>query len=337
MVFSSLPAYIDPPNWNQHTSHRPPSDPGDSPQMTQLPPMSDPTPQPSGLPGPARPISMAERARIAKIPQPEPALKCPRCDSTNTKFCYFNNYSLSQPRHFCKTCRRYWTRGGALRNVPVGGGCRRNKRTKSAASSKPSASSAAGAVGAEQYPSSVVVPANLLQPPPLPFVPPFPVPSDYSATNACLGFPGINPVDDGVDYQGRSGTGLGIGFGLEQWRMQQIHPFPFVGGIDGSPSAGLFPFDGDSGGSEGYSATILPRASNPGLIAQLASVKMEDSPNIGLNLRRQQLGFPGNSQYWIGGNVGGGSVGNESGSGGDGVGWTGDLSTFNSTSSGNML
>eukprot|EP01018_Ginkgo_biloba_P034018 Gb_23562 [translate_table: standard] len=58
------------------------------------------------------------------------AFKCPRCDSANTKFCYYNNYSLSQPRHFCKTCRRYWTRGGALRNVPVGGGCRKNKRVK---------------------------------------------------------------------------------------------------------------------------------------------------------------------------------------------------------------
>ncbi|XP_041994009.1 dof zinc finger protein DOF5.1-like [Salvia splendens] len=55
-------------------------------------------------------------------------LHCPRCDSSNTKFCYFNNYSLSQPRHFCKSCKRYWTRGGTLRNVPVGGGCRRNKR-----------------------------------------------------------------------------------------------------------------------------------------------------------------------------------------------------------------
>ncbi|XP_076948794.1 dof zinc finger protein DOF1.4-like [Bidens hawaiensis] len=58
------------------------------------------------------------------------ALKCPRCDSSNTKFCYYNNYSLSQPRHFCKACKRYWTRGGTLRNVPVGGGCRKNKRVK---------------------------------------------------------------------------------------------------------------------------------------------------------------------------------------------------------------
>lgn len=57
------------------------------------------------------------------------ALKCPRCDSVNTKFCYYNNYNLSQPRHFCKNCRRYWTKGGVLRNVPVGGGCRKTKRS----------------------------------------------------------------------------------------------------------------------------------------------------------------------------------------------------------------
>ncbi|KAI9088465.1 hypothetical protein K1719_029914 [Acacia pycnantha] len=58
------------------------------------------------------------------------SLKCPRCDSLNTKFCYYNNYNLSQPRHFCRSCRRYWTKGGVLRNVPVGGGCRKTKRSK---------------------------------------------------------------------------------------------------------------------------------------------------------------------------------------------------------------
>ncbi|KAE8659703.1 Dof zinc finger protein DOF5.3 [Hibiscus syriacus] len=62
--------------------------------------------------------------------QPNPPEKCPRCESLNTKFCYYNNYSLSQPRYFCKNCRRYWTQGGTLRNVPVGGGCRKGKRTK---------------------------------------------------------------------------------------------------------------------------------------------------------------------------------------------------------------
>ncbi|KAJ6735932.1 DOF ZINC FINGER PROTEIN DOF1.4-RELATED [Salix viminalis] len=61
----------------------------------------------------------------------EVAPNCPRCASPNTKFCYYNNYSLSQPRYFCKGCRRYWTKGGSLRNVPVGGGCRKYRRAKS--------------------------------------------------------------------------------------------------------------------------------------------------------------------------------------------------------------
>ncbi|GFZ12758.1 Dof-type zinc finger DNA-binding family protein [Actinidia rufa] len=38
-------------------------------------------------------------------PQKDQTLNCPRCNSTNTKFCYYNNYSLTQPRYFCKTCR----------------------------------------------------------------------------------------------------------------------------------------------------------------------------------------------------------------------------------------
>nr|GEY66973.1 DOF zinc finger protein DOF1.4-like [Tanacetum cinerariifolium] len=67
----------------------------------------------------------------------QPVLNCPRCDSSNTKFCYYNNYNLSQPRHYCKGCKRYWTRGGTLRNVPVGGGCRKNKRIKRAFPSTP--------------------------------------------------------------------------------------------------------------------------------------------------------------------------------------------------------
>nr|AZL49138.1 Dof transcription factor 15 [Boehmeria nivea] len=80
--------------------------------------------------------------------------KCPRCDSTNTKFCYYNNYSLSQPRHFCKACKRYWTRGGTLRNVPVGGGCRKNKRIKRPMSSAANPSAAADAMPNSSSPNS---------------------------------------------------------------------------------------------------------------------------------------------------------------------------------------
>ncbi|MBA0743357.1 hypothetical protein Gogos_006042 [Gossypium gossypioides] len=72
--------------------------------------------------------------RLSKVlnpgaPPPEQEqLPCPRCDSTNTKFCYYNNYNFSQPRHFCKSCRRYWTHGGTLRDIPVGGGTKKNAK-----------------------------------------------------------------------------------------------------------------------------------------------------------------------------------------------------------------
>ncbi|KAH7833176.1 hypothetical protein Vadar_003758 [Vaccinium darrowii] len=82
---------------------------------------------------PPRPLVMERRWKS----NVEVAPNCPRCASPNTKFCYYNNYSLSQPRYFCKGCRRYWTKGGSLRNVPVGGGCRKSRRSKAA--SRPSA------------------------------------------------------------------------------------------------------------------------------------------------------------------------------------------------------
>ncbi|KAK7338085.1 hypothetical protein VNO77_18684 [Canavalia gladiata] len=75
------------------------------------------------------------RPVLEKKARPQEQLNCPRCSSTNTKFCYYNNYSLTQPRYFCKTCRRYWTEGGSLRNVPVGGGSRKNKKLISSSSS----------------------------------------------------------------------------------------------------------------------------------------------------------------------------------------------------------
>ncbi|KAI3457976.1 hypothetical protein Pfo_014639 [Paulownia fortunei] len=99
---------------------------------------------PQGI-GVVKPVDQNSRpGGIEKKPRPqkEQALNCPRCSSTNTKFCYYNNYSLSQPRYFCKTCRRYWTEGGSLRNVPVGGGSRKNRRSSSSSSAAASISSA---------------------------------------------------------------------------------------------------------------------------------------------------------------------------------------------------
>lgn len=63
--------------------------------------------------------------------KPDKILPCPRCNSLDTKFCYYNNYNVNQPRHFCKKCQRYWTAGGTMRNVPVGAGRRKNKNSSS--------------------------------------------------------------------------------------------------------------------------------------------------------------------------------------------------------------
>jgi hypothetical protein len=84
-----------------------------------------------------KPIVTTNHHVLEKKPKPqkEQAINCPRCNSINTKFCYYNNYSLTQPRYFCKTCRRYWTQGGSIRNIPVGGGSRKNKRSSSSNSS----------------------------------------------------------------------------------------------------------------------------------------------------------------------------------------------------------
>jgi len=63
------------------------------------------------------------------LKKPDKILPCPRCSSMDTKFCYYNNYNVNQPRHFCKACQRYWTAGGTMRNVPVGAGRRKNKNS----------------------------------------------------------------------------------------------------------------------------------------------------------------------------------------------------------------
>ncbi|XP_058099180.1 dof zinc finger protein DOF3.6-like [Magnolia sinica] len=344
MVFPSVPIYLDSPNWQQQPQNYPQGTTSET--SHQLPPPAPPsTAGPgvgSGVAGSIRPGSMAERARMAKLPQPEAALKCPRCDSTNTKFCYFNNYSLSQPRHFCKTCRRYWTRGGALRNVPVGGGCRRNKRSKGSSSSKSPASAdrhAGSSTSSGSAPSSNCT-ADVVGhiPPPLPHLPYMSSLhhhlTDYgAAADLGLNFPGINqsvPVTAGggtdMDYQmggGSSSGGSSSGGAMlsagsaDQWRLQQLQHFPFLSGLEPPPS-GLYPFDAEGVDPMAYTGGMshLQQKPSSSVASQVASVKMEE--NQGLNISRQFLGIPGNDQYW-GGNP-----------------WT-DLSSFTSSSTSHLL
>ncbi|WJX29661.1 hypothetical protein P8452_18277 [Trifolium repens] len=69
--------------------------------------------------------SSTDQDKVLK--KPDKIVQCPRCNSFDTKFCYFNNYNVNQPRHFCRNCHRYWTAGGTMRNVAVGAGRRKNK------------------------------------------------------------------------------------------------------------------------------------------------------------------------------------------------------------------
>ncbi|KAG2308987.1 hypothetical protein Bca52824_028735 [Brassica carinata] len=76
---------------------------------------------------PSDPTARSSSSDLTVEKRPDKIIACPRCKSMETKFCYFNNYNANQPRHFCKSCHRYWTAGGALRNVPVGAGRRKSK------------------------------------------------------------------------------------------------------------------------------------------------------------------------------------------------------------------
>ncbi|KAF8765392.1 hypothetical protein HU200_008537 [Digitaria exilis] len=130
------------PNQNPNPPPAPPSAAAQRP--TNGAPAATAAAAPPGGAGGAAAGTGAGTERRAR-PQKEKALNCPRCNSTNTKFCYYNNYSLQQPRYFCKTCRRYWTEGGSLRNVPVGGGSRKNKRSSSSVVSSAAAAAATSA------------------------------------------------------------------------------------------------------------------------------------------------------------------------------------------------
>ncbi|CAG7902236.1 unnamed protein product [Brassica rapa] len=191
------------------------------------------------------PSDVNESRRSTKIPHGGAAadqqdqLPCPRCESTNTKFCYYNNYNFSQPRHFCKACRRYWTHGGTLRDIPVGGVSRKSsKRSRTCSSVAVSA-----AVGSREFP---------LQATPVLFPPPSSNNGDVtaakgSASSAYGGFTSLlsynaaasrNGPDGG--FNGLEGFGLGLGHGsyFDNVRFGQgITVWPFSSSATDATSA----------------------------------------------------------------------------------------------------
>ncbi|KAL3839538.1 hypothetical protein ACJIZ3_024129 [Penstemon smallii] len=298
MVFSSIPAYLDPSNWQQHQNHQIIGSSTTNPLLPPPPhpgPPLPPPPQQHGSSGTGsgsiRPGSMSERARMANIPLPEPALKCPRCESTNTKFCYFNNYNLSQPRHFCKTCRRYWTRGGALRSVPVGGGCRRNKRcSKSTTSKSPSQTTSTST-------STMLGPTPQL--PPLRFMSPLSQLTDNFTNDMGFSYSGISsPVVGTSDMASLMSND-------KVWTVNNIAQFPFLSGLDTSPSpSGIYQFQGGEsgflGGGEGnHQHQVRPKFANLMNLSshEIASVKSEENEEMNMSRELLGVGIPGNDQW----------------------------------------
>ncbi|WVZ90864.1 hypothetical protein U9M48_037123 [Paspalum notatum var. saurae] len=341
MVFSSLPIFLDPPNWGQ-MQMQPQQPPlqcllgGGSDHHHLMPPPSGLAPLPGGhaadtaASAPAgggsstsaaqaaagaqqqqpRPVvSMAERARIARVPLPEPGtLRCPRCDSANTKFCYFNNYSLSQPRHFCKACRRYWTRGGALRNVPVGGGCRRNTKRSSKKSSRAGAG-AGGATAATSSSSTTTTSTSTTA-----------TATTATTSAAMAAAEAIASMQAQLPHLGLPPAAAAAALeasleGYHHYLPLQMQPqFLQQAGLHGYH----FADDGSGVLADGFPRGVMAS----GLLAQLAAVKMEEHGGGGgggaIAAHEQS--------YWPG-SIGGG-----------GGGWPAEfLSGFSSSSSGNVL
>uniref|UniRef100_A0A0E0KXP4 Dof-type domain-containing protein n=1 Tax=Oryza punctata TaxID=4537 RepID=A0A0E0KXP4_ORYPU len=196
-----------------------------------------------GAVGPAKPMSMSERARLARIPLPEPGLKCPRCDSTNTN-------RVTSAAHAAATGRAV-------------------ARSATSPSGSSAATTTAGSTPAGSTTSSTCTTANA---PALPamlggnlsILPPLLRLADFDAMSLGSTFSGMAgkpPVDAAGCY---SIGGATAATGLEQWRLQQMQSFPFFHAMDhqaamATPPAmampGMFQLgldgDGHGGGEDG--------------------------------------------------------------------------------------
>ncbi|GFQ01931.1 dof zinc finger protein dof3.4 [Phtheirospermum japonicum] len=179
---------------------------------------------------------------VGAPPEPE-RLPCPRCDSANTKFCYYNNYNFSQPRHFCKSCRRYWTHGGTLRDIPVGGGSRRNaKRCRTGNSAAASTGGGGGVFSSAQHDGFRNLPAAASQ-----FLVPFGADHGGGGLPQFLGdakmsagsFTSLLNSGPGTGLLALGGFGLGVSNGLGDMGFGLGRAvWPFSGILEGAATGG---------------------------------------------------------------------------------------------------
>ncbi|CAN6289134.1 unnamed protein product [Urochloa humidicola] len=315
-----------------------------------------------------KPGCMMELARLAKIPQPASGLVCPRCRSTETKFCYYNNYSLSQPRHFCKTCRRYWIHGGALRDLPFSSSVRRRRGRNKSSNDKHTSSklalcttsgtgrgsSSSSSSGGATIPggSRVAVATAMLQP--LEQLLGGGAAERHRTGASRLWFPTghssqqDNPVPLGYHHQ------LGNSIRLEhhQWYIPQRQPFSFLGyrnnGANAAGPSAICPVNAGGGaaeagqmGSAALTTTGLSSENPPAIPSAemmgmtLTTTSLPGDFHVGLQGEIDLFHFLG-SGSWACGGYGGSTAAN--GGGGSctaapGNAWP-DASGFTSSSSG---
>ncbi|TKY55758.1 Dof zinc finger protein DOF3.4 [Spatholobus suberectus] len=211
---------------------------------------------PSSNSGESRRATKPQSSAGAPPPPEQENLPCPRCDSTNTKFCYYNNYNFSQPRHFCKSCRRYWTHGGTLRDIPVGGGSRKNaKRSRTHHTATSSSSSTMTSAQQEHALSAALAPVSTTQGGSMPFVD-----GDVKQNNVnvCGSFTSLLNNTQGSGFLALGGFGLGLGHGFEDmgfgigrsgWAFPGIVDSGNIGGaVAGSGVGNAWQLDGGEGG-----------------------------------------------------------------------------------------
>ncbi|CAI9110078.1 OLC1v1010042C1 [Oldenlandia corymbosa var. corymbosa] len=197
-----------------------------------------------------------KQSQLGAPPPETEQLRCPRCESSNTKFCYYNNYNFSQPRHFCKACRRYWTQGGALRDIPVGGGTRKNAKrsrtlcspgvlTVAATASATTTSSSSSPAYEYRHTPPPTATSSLLSPlsadhrgGSIPLL----TAADAKIGTSCGSFTSLlNTHGPGIFGLGGFGLGLGtgvvedVGFGLGR----SVWPFPGIAVADGGATGGV--------------------------------------------------------------------------------------------------
>lgn len=200
-----------------------------------------------------------------------------------------------------------------MRSVPVGGGCRRNKRSKGSSSKSPPVSSDRQQTSGSGNSSSGAIASNNsggLSPQISPlgrFMAPLHQQlSDFDIGGFNYGGSGslsapttavgdLNFQLGNTNLAGGTNIGSLLGFD-QQWRLQQQPPpqFPFLSSLD--------PFDG--GGGDGSSWQMRPKLpSSSRNLTQMGnnSVKMEETPEQ-VNAGRQFLGN-NNEQYWNSGSM----------------------------------